>query len=276
MENVKRPKGHQDDYVKFLGTAGARFVVSRQLRASGGLWFSLGGENILVDPGPGALLRCLSSRPRLEPSTLSGIILTHRHLDHSNDVNVMIEAMTDGGRNRKGFLYAPRDVFEAHDPVVQLYVRSFLKEIAFLKEGSQFNHRTFTLKVPAAHLHPVETYGLTFLMSGGTVSLISDTAFFPGLAEHYRGADILIINVVIYQDHIPGKKIYHLNFRQAKELIAEIKPRLAVLTHFGLTMLQQKPYLLALKLQEELGTKVIAASDGLKLPLPERGLDGQS
>ncbi|HAP31749.1 MAG TPA: hypothetical protein DCQ14_01645 [Firmicutes bacterium] len=48
-------KMHKYDFIKFLGTAGARFVVSRQLRASGGIWFALGGEQILVDPGPGSL-----------------------------------------------------------------------------------------------------------------------------------------------------------------------------------------------------------------------------
>ena len=84
-------------FIKFLGTAGARFVVMKQLRASGGVWLSVGETNLSIDPGPGALVRCLNSKPKLEPSTLDGILLTHKHLDHSGDVNVMIEAMTDGG-----------------------------------------------------------------------------------------------------------------------------------------------------------------------------------
>ena len=39
----------ETNYIKFLGTAGARIVVSKQLRASGGMWYSLQGFNVLVD-----------------------------------------------------------------------------------------------------------------------------------------------------------------------------------------------------------------------------------
>jgi phosphoribosyl 1,2-cyclic phosphodiesterase len=264
--DTKKKNIHQGDFIKFLGTAGARFVVSRQLRASGGLWFSLGGEAILVDPGPGSLLKCFSSRPKLDPSTLNGIILTHRHLDHSNDVNVIIESMTNGGRNKKGFLYAPGDALNAPDPVVQFYVREFLDEIGYLKEGKIIDRVTFSVVTPVRHQHPVETYGVKFYLPYGCISLISDTAFFPELIDYYGDADLLIINVVIFQDYV-NENIFHLTFNQAKRIIDGIKPKTAILTHFGMTMLQQKPYLLARNLEDERGVKVVAAADGLKFEL---------
>ncbi len=43
------------DTITFLGTAGARFVVTKQFLASGGAWLNLGGTQILLDPGPGCL-----------------------------------------------------------------------------------------------------------------------------------------------------------------------------------------------------------------------------
>jgi len=67
--------------IKFLGTAGGRFVVSRQLRNSGGIWLSLNATNLLIDPGPGSLVRILSSKPKLNPRDLDGIILSHKHLE---------------------------------------------------------------------------------------------------------------------------------------------------------------------------------------------------
>ena len=265
---TEQPGKNKGDYLKFLGTAGARFVVTKQLRASGGIWFSIGGEEILIDPGPGALVRCLSSRPKLDPFRLNGIILTHRHIDHSNDVNIVIEAMTNGGRDRKGFLYAPRDAFEAPDPVVQIYVRDFLEEIAYLEEGKLIQRAGFKLETPVRHRHPVETYGLKFFLPYGNISLITDTAFFPELIDYYSGSALLILNVVIFQDLV-SKRIYHLNFKQAAELIKNINPKVAILTHFGMTMLQQKPYLLARNLEEKVGIRVIAASDGFKFPLTD-------
>ncbi len=267
VKNAKKEKIDKDeDFLKFLGTAGARFVVSRQLRASGGLWLSLGGEKILIDPGPGSLVRCFSSRPKLDPRTLNGVILTHRHIDHSNDVNVIIEAMTEGGKNRKGFLFAPRDAFAPPDAVVQSYICSFLEQIEYLEEGKRLHRSFFTLEIPVRHQHPVETYGLRFLWPYGSLSLIADTAFFPDLIEHYSGSDILILNVVIFQDHV-NHNIYHLNLSQAEEIIKGISPKVAILTHFGMTMLQQKPHLLAQNLQGRLGIEVIAAADGFTFPL---------
>ncbi|MCX5703449.1 MAG: hypothetical protein NT066_03040, partial [Candidatus Omnitrophica bacterium] len=56
------------DFIKFLGTAGARFVMINQLRASGGIWVSCKGTNVLIDPGPGSIVRCAASRPKLDPS----------------------------------------------------------------------------------------------------------------------------------------------------------------------------------------------------------------
>ncbi len=264
---------HANDKIIFLGTAGARFVVARQLRASGGIWLSLGEKEILIDPGPGSLLRCLHAKPRIHPPALDGIILTHRHLDHSNDINVMIEAMTNGGRNRKGFVLAPRDAVEAADPVIQKYVRSFIEKLDYLEEGKVFPFQTFSLSIPVAHHHSVETYGLKFTMPYGVVSLIADTAYFDGLITGYQGTDLLILNVVIYQDY-NEYKVSHLNYSQVAQLIEGIRPKLAVLTHFGMTMLQKNPHLLAKQLEEKTGRRVMAASDGLELSIPGQLLHG--
>src|SRR4030067_3565944 len=98
------------DTITFLGTAGARFMVTRQLAASGGLWLNLGGTEILVDPGPGSLVQ--STKRKLRAEKLSAIILSNGHLDHSADVNIMVEAMTNGGFNKHGRLFAPADALE--------------------------------------------------------------------------------------------------------------------------------------------------------------------
>jgi len=145
--------------IKFLGTAGARFVVSRQLRKSGGIWLTINDTNLLIDPGPGSLNTCLSSRPKLNPTDLDGIILTHRHIDHSNDINIMIEAMTNGGFNKKGVVFAPKDALD-DDPVILKYVRSYVEKIEILKEKGKYKIGNISFSTPVKHTHGVETYGL--------------------------------------------------------------------------------------------------------------------
>ncbi|MGB2815540.1 MAG: hypothetical protein WBC75_10730 [Dehalococcoidales bacterium] len=52
-------------------------------------------------------------------------------------------------------------------------------------------------------------------------------------------------------------------------ILPQIRPRKAVLTHFGMTMLKAKPWVLASKLAEETGVDVIAASDGMTFELED-------
>jgi len=253
-------------FLKFIGTAGARFVVMKQLRASGGLWMSVEKTNLSIDPGPGALVRCLSSKPKLDPSTLDAILLTHRHLDHSGDVNVMIEAMTKGGFKKRGVLFAPEDALE-NDPVVLRYLRGSLEKIEILKENTTYQVGDISFSTAEKHHRPGETYGFNFHLSPCTISLITDTRFFAELPEIYNG-EVLVIHVVRLNP-IGEDPIDHLSIEDVKTIIKKGKPRLAVLTHFGMTMIKAKPWRVAQALEEETGVRVIAATDGMKLDLEE-------
>jgi phosphoribosyl 1,2-cyclic phosphodiesterase len=61
----------------------------------------------------------------------------------------------------------------------------------------------------------------------------------------------------------------HLSLREAELIIKEIKPKRAVLTHFGLTMWPVKPWEIESKVSEDTGVRVIAARDGMKIDLDE-------
>jgi ribonuclease BN (tRNA processing enzyme) len=251
-------------FIKFIGTAGARFVGMKQLRSSGGVWMSVGETNLYIDPGPGALVRCLNSKPKLEPSTLDGILLTHKHLDHSGGVNGMIEAMTEGGFKKRGVLFAPEEPLE-EDPVVLNDVRNYVEKIEVLKENNQYRIGEIGFSTAQKHRHKVETYGINFKIKPRSVSLISDTRFFSELLRLYRG-EILMIHVVRLKP-VGEEPIDHLSIEDVKTIIRKVNPKMTLLTHFGMTVIKAKPWVVAAELEKELGLKGIAASGGMKIDL---------
>ena len=258
---VKITRGiEQSGFIKFLGTSGARFVMIRQLRSSGGIWVSCKGTNVLVDPGPGSIVRCASSRPRLDPTKLDAIILTHRHLDHSGDINVMIEAMTEGGFKKRGTVFCPADAVLG-DTVILKHVMNFPEKIEILRAGEKYKVGDFEFTTSTRHIHPVETYGIKFRLNKTSISLLADTKYFKELKYFYK-TDILIISVVFFESR---PTVEHLCLAEAEELISRIKPKKAILTHFGMTMLKAKPHLQAEKLSKKLNIEIQAAYDGMTL-----------
>ena len=250
------------DKITFLGTAGARVMVANQILASGGLWLEFGGVQILLDPGPGTLVQ--AARRKLKASKLQAILLSHRHLDHSADVNIMIEAMTEGGLKRRGALFAPSDALE-EDPVILHYLRPYLERIEILEEGKSYSIGEVSFHTPIRHHHAVETYGVVFETPRYIISCLVDTRFFAGLSQHYKG-DLLILNVVRFE---PGGPYDHLSAPEAGEIIKEVRPKVAILTHFGMTMWRAKPWEVARRLSEETGVRVIAARDGMSFHLAD-------
>jgi phosphoribosyl 1,2-cyclic phosphodiesterase len=252
--------------ILFLGSGGARFVVARQLRASGGMWMRFGATQIHVDPGPGALVRALSHVPPCNPRELDAIVLSHKHLDHSGDVNVIIEAMTSGGFRRRGAVLAPSDAFD-DGPVVLPYVRRFVDRIEMLEPNSgPYRIGEVELVTSMRHIHAVQTQGLHFSHGGIRVAYVPCGKYFEGLAADYarHRPDLLVTNVLRYRDDL---NVDHLTWPDACRIVAEVRPKVAVFQHFGTKMLEADPPKLARQIEDELGLRAIAAYDGMLLDL---------
>jgi phosphoribosyl 1,2-cyclic phosphodiesterase len=253
--------------LKFLGTAGARFVVSTQLRHSGGLVWTLAGTTIWVDPGPGALVRALASRPKVDPARTDVLVVTHRHLDHAGDATAVVEAMTKGGFGRRGALLAPRDALEV-EPVVFRYAQGFVARRAFLAEGSRHELAPgVLLETPLAHDHGVETYGYRLSAPGLSAGHVVDTYWLDALVEAYAGVDLLVVNTT--RERGRDRRYLHLGADDAEALVGAIRPRLAVLTHLGMQLARGRPDLVALGISERTGVPTVAARDGWLLGLDD-------
>ena len=237
-------------------------MVANQILPSGGLWLNLSGTELLLDPGPGTIVQ--STKRNLRAEKLSAIILSHRHLDHSGDMNIMVEAMTQGGWKRHGRVFAPADAFNP-EPVLFSYLRQYLDGVEILQEGKSYQIDSASFNTPIRHIHPVETYGMQFTVGKHTFAYIADTRFFEKLLESYR-AELLIINVVFLE---PKTQADHLAIPDARRIIAELKPEVAILTHFGMSLWRARPWEIAEEISQQTGVRVLTARAGLQFDLSQ-------
>jgi phosphoribosyl 1,2-cyclic phosphodiesterase len=243
--------------------------MTTQRRRTAGIRAVHGDTQVHIDPGPGALV--FSNWAGLSPRRLDGLVVTHCHPDHYTDAEVFIEAMTDGARNKKGLLAAPRSVTRGIDglgPCVSDYHKGLVGELVELEPGTRFrvDDLEFTA-TRAVHSDPVST-GVRFDAPGvGSVGYTCDTGYYEGLGEQHEGQRLLILCVIWPRDS-PIKM--HLNTDDALRVLSEAQPASAVITHFGWRMLNADPAKEADYLQRETGIPVIAAVDGVKATLGDQ------
>lgn len=259
------PFEYPANFVRFLGTAGTRFIMLSQRRSSGGIWFSYGGARGVIDPGPGSLVRICEARPSLSPIDINTIILTHRHIDHSSDVNALAEGMILKSQTPRGFILSTRDALEDGDRVIMRYLLSGIAETAIHEDGKFTSPaRGVTIESVIHSHHGVECYGCVFRASGlPSWGVISDTAPLPDFPSRYGDCKLLIVNTALM---FPRATLDHMSLPDVESLLERTAPAVAVVTHMGADMLDRGGEYISRRLAAR-ATKVIAATDGMILTL---------
>jgi phosphoribosyl 1,2-cyclic phosphodiesterase len=257
--------GYPENFIRFLGTAGTRFIMLSQRRASGGIWFSYGGCRGVIDPGPGSLVRICAADPPLSPLDINAIILTHRHIDHCSDVNVLTEGMTLKSPEKKGEILMTDDCTEDGDTVLLGYYAKRLSRIHRHRDGARCKlPGGITVESVRHEHHRVECYGLIFRRDGlPTWGVVSDTAALPEFPDRYRECRVLIMNVTMVH---PRPRLDHLSLPDAESLLERLHPRLVLVTHMSGFLLDYGTEKIESRLTTKL-TKTIAATDGLVVDL---------
>ena len=139
-------------------------------------------------------------------------------------------------------------------------IRAFEK-IILLEPGKRVGIENIEIVgLPTQHLDP-DAIGFKFYTPYFVLSYSSDTKYYKDLVQAYEGSDILILNVTM-----PGEeKSDKLNVEGAIKLISQVKPRLVIITHFGLKMIKQDPIIQAREIQRRTGIQTIAAKDGMAI-----------
>ena len=253
--------------ILFLGTGGGRFNLIRQVRRTAGFCIN-GALSIHIDPGPGILPAAAAYKHDLSKTDV--IVVTHNHIDHMNDANLIIESMADGWKvKKKGMLIGSSSVVEGDengDKGVSKYHLGRMESHEVAQAGKKIaisiGGKT-ALLLPTRVKHDDRTgFGFVLEMDGARIGYTSDTEYFEGISGQYRGCDVLVANCLKpKKDEIPG----HLYSGAVARLFSEAEPRLGVLTHLGMSMVKAGPEKEAKKIKKESGIRAIAAKDGMKI-----------
>ena len=245
--------------ITFLGTAGENCVIYKYDKSAGGILIEHEGQFFLLDPGPGALVQAGKVRFNFRENT--AIILSSPRLEQCNDVNAVIDAMTASGLDKRGVLLGDMKSFNGESILIEKY-KSWLERIIHLEPGKRVGIED--LDMEALPTKNNDSIGVSFLTKDGKITYTSNTTYTKEICESYMGSDVMIINVFNPRGvSTPG----FLNTADAIDIIQTVKPKLALITHFGLKMIKAEPLYEAREIQKFTNIQIIAAKEGLSVSL---------
>jgi phosphoribosyl 1,2-cyclic phosphodiesterase len=251
-----------------LGTGGGRFATITQKRRTAGIRIISEGLNIHLDPGPGALVHSVDEG--LDPQKLNAIFVSHCHLDHYTDAEVLIEAMTRGMTKKRGVLAAAKSVLSGSDlcePSISKYHQQMPQLKVEALPNVKFQVGGINVSVTEARHTDPDAVGFRFeTRDFGDFAYTSDTEYFEGIGKYYEDMRLLIL-CIMRPTGKPWKG--HMTTNDAIKIIEETRPEYAVLTHFGMQMIFKGPASEAKLIKEKTGVPTIAAVDGMRINFGE-------
>lgn len=244
----------------FLGTAGSTSVSSKGLRSSAGIIIQHSGIQMHLDPGSGVATMAKNLGVNLHNTNV--VLVSHNHINHCNDLNYVIDAMTHCGIEKRGLVLASKSVLqntENSHPYITRYHQTLVDKIIALEPQHKIGVDLVEINtIPVEHTDKYAV-GFKIYFPGFILGYSGDTKYSDKLVESLLGCDVLILNVPF-----PGKsgKGLNLDSDSAEKIISLVQPRLAVLTHFGLDMLRADPLEEARKIQRNTNVTTLAVKDG--------------
>ena len=211
---------------------------------------------VIVDPGVSFYSRFLSSG--LSLNQVNSIILTHKHLDHSNDLLVLLEIITKY-RDTKLELYLPYDFYSEIPEYYKKLMRDKEVKVNLLKNDIHKFSFGFDKKIKIEFIklhHSIKnTYGFKINIKNKRISYLSDTGYsvlvktskgeykpdrvigyvemiikkHDYIKKFYSDSNYLIAN--INDLHFNRHSTYHLSGYDLLDLLENSNVRILVLQH---------------------------------------------
>ena len=249
------------DSITFLGTGGDIIVVGKGFRASGGFVVKTENCQLHIDPGAGALTKAIEYG--INPRETTALLVSHAHINHCNDLNLMISAMTHNGLDTRGVLVANKTVISGSEepkihPVLTEFHKKCLERVMTAEPGKRMAVEDIEIMPFAVEHDEPNTLGFRITTPRFSLGYIPDTKYFAALADNVKKVDVLVVNVVY-----PGAaKENLLCSDDLIRLIKKVSPKLCVMTHFGHKMLAANLLDESRMIKQYTGIEVVAANDG--------------
>jgi phosphoribosyl 1,2-cyclic phosphodiesterase len=242
----------------FLGTGGGRFATIYQIRSTGGLYLH-DDVNIHIDPGPSALVNM--ARLKLDPAKTDAVMISHCHPDHYSDAEVLLEGMTRGGLKHRGWLVGSPSVIDGeggHGPAISEYHRSLPEIVRSVSPGDSLEIGKVKVRIVPTKHSDLTGVGFSFDTSGGRIGYMSDTELSNEVVEAHRGSRIVILALTRpLNSRVPN----HICTEDAAKIVRQLRPELALLTHFGAKLIFEGTEKQAKFIEAESGVRTVAAED---------------
>lgn len=255
-----------------LGAGGA---VPTAERGPAAYWIDLDGHGVLLDPGPGALVR-LVRQPGAVDSVdhVSTVLLSHLHLDHHADLAPLLFAQHSILARAEGTLLVvgpigTRRLLEGLRSVYGEWLTPRLRrlEIREVAPDDVVDLPGGTARAVPAH-HPVARLNSPALgwrfsdQHGHSLGYTGDTGVCLPQAQGLSGCDLLLAECSTPDDLAVDT---HLSPAGVVEMVRNIRPGRVVLTHLYPLVADQMPHL---AVAARTGTDTVTACDGDVFVIP--------
>lgn len=249
--------------IVFLGTAGDAVVYGKQLRASGGVFLEHEDMHILINPGPGTLVQAKFAGISLRE--LDAVLIARNTILAANDVNAVVEAMTNAGLDKKGVIVCTEDVFDADaKKAVSISAETFanVERVISLKVGDKVALNSVEVVPTPTDHEDSHSIGFKLTTPSFSVSYVGETKYLKRISKHHAGSDILILNLLSLQ---PKSDVSSMGIAEVSDFINDVQPKVAIITGFGSRILESDILEEIRNIQKKTGVQTVAAKDGLSI-----------
>ena len=184
---------------------------------------------IVIDAGPDFRQQML----RTDVRTIDAILLTHEHKDHTGGLDdVRAFNFVDYPTIRPVDIYATRRTAACiRKDYDYAFVTNKYRGVPEIRLHEIDGHEPFTVKeveiIPIAGKHS-DRFEVTGYRIGPLAYMTDFKKLCEGEIEKLRGVEVLVINALRFKAHDS-----HFNVEEAMDIIREVKPRKAYLTHLS-------------------------------------------